>query len=216
MDKTKGRDTYIVTNITENVATCIKTKEKSKGVPYKVKLEDLFAIINPRNDESQGNCNDESTESEEDTYQAEASDPPMKETTCNALEEHDDTITETPKTNKRAKPRIDYKILNKTGNKVRLRKISKHCTFCFKSRYRNYNHSIKYCMKAAQARSIIKARTEKLAILSESSESEEEQHEANESLLKVGLINQIARTVIQRTRDIYTEGLQLNEFQPLE
>ena len=35
-------------------------------------------------------------------------------------------------------------------------------------------------------------------------------------MLKVGLINQIARTVIQRTRDIYTEGLQLNEFQPLE
>ena len=70
MDKTKGRDTYIVTKVKENVATCIKTKEKSKGVLFEVKLEDLFVIINPRNDGSQSNYAAESTESEEEIFQA--------------------------------------------------------------------------------------------------------------------------------------------------
>ena len=38
-NKVKKRDTYIVTKIEKNHASCVKTSSKSGGIPYTVKLE---------------------------------------------------------------------------------------------------------------------------------------------------------------------------------
>ena len=42
--KDNNRETYLVTQVDQDEATCIKTNARSRGTPYKVKTEDLFII----------------------------------------------------------------------------------------------------------------------------------------------------------------------------
>ena len=43
-EKSRNRDTYLIKEIHNDVAICIKTNTRSLGIPYKVKLQDLYKI----------------------------------------------------------------------------------------------------------------------------------------------------------------------------
>ena len=47
-DKSRNRDTYLITEIQDNQAICIKTNPRSRGIPYKVKLQDIYKIVGSR------------------------------------------------------------------------------------------------------------------------------------------------------------------------
>ena len=49
-NKVKNRDTYIVTKIEKNHASCVKTSSKSREISYTDKLENLFNVA--RNNET--------------------------------------------------------------------------------------------------------------------------------------------------------------------
>ena len=62
-NKVKKRDTYIVTKIEKNHASCVKTSSKSGGIPYTVKLENLFKVA--RNNETKKEDTADSDEEED-------------------------------------------------------------------------------------------------------------------------------------------------------
>ena len=215
LDKTRGRDSYLVIKIEDNIATCIKTNGRSKGTPYKVKVEDLFTIIDP--DKQVGSLVNSETESSDSDHEH------FRDESIEANNEHsneqEDYVSESsleaPRASKRTRSRIDYKILNNTGKRVQVCKVEEHCSFCFKSKYRHYQHSSQYCREANRARSLVKNRVSQNVIKSDSSSESEEENPINETLQKVAWVNQIAREIIIKTRNICSEGLQLNEYHSL-
>ena len=137
-NKSNNRDNYIVTELKDDVATCIKTKERSKGISYKVKLEDLYPIISQSSENDvESNSDSESSDTDIDenggkniqsineTLRDEENDSTIE----SILNEDEENIQLEQRSTRRSKPRIDYSILNKTGEKVRLRYAKQHCTY---------------------------------------------------------------------------------------
>ena len=59
-DKSRNRDTYLVTEVENSQATCIKTNSRSRGTPYKVKLQDLFKLFDGKKQEFDAETTSES------------------------------------------------------------------------------------------------------------------------------------------------------------
>ena len=73
---------------------------------------------------------------------------------------------------------------------------------------------MKLCPKAKQARMLVRKEIKKA--MEDISSSDDDDLLENETMLKVKLINEVAKTLIQKTREVYSEGLQLDEFASLE
>ena len=202
--KDKNRETYLVTQVDQDEATCIKTNARSRGTPYKVKTEDLFIIR-----KSETNKDDtDSSSSEDNVNQIEHTD--VDEIEPQENQELPEKETQQRKSTRQRK-RIAYGILNKSGKRVEIKSATSHCMFCKKSRYKYYQHNMNTCKRAIEARKIIKPSM----IRKETSDSSDSEREENETIKQVKIINDLAVKIVTETRQQYVKGLQMNEFYPL-
>ena len=225
-DKTKNRETYLVTKVEDKLATCIKTSSRSKGTPYKVKLEDLFIIVESNKVSTQENSESLTSDSENDelftnTNEAarEEDEAPM-EGQQNDDEEPDENAIDNDvpavaddislRKSKRVRAKIDYNVYNETGEKIVLQIVRNHCQFCKKCCYRYFQHNPETCRRAQDARLLMKKNISNEC--DDTDDSCENDTEDMNAIDKIKLLNKIALEVMKQTRDILSNGVMLTEF----